>query len=369
MQKSAAWHLTFNNGKPRIRRIVAGEWETYPRSKYLEIAEDREALKDLVIRLNNKSPEAVKLRAKIEIRHAFISPALLERYYDWLSKKMPHRRNARRNWGYVLRHVLGYFVQTRQFADPVSWKKNELDWKEYLAGEKLAGPTIKQIVVEANRFLAWLHAERPEEVKPIRLEPFDRYLMRDHEAQRAARGDVNHSQHIKRETVDSIMGKVRDERLKVAVFLAHRYGLREAEVVGLIPKDVRKFTVNVERQLLALPAEGAVYGPLKGKDMRPRQVSHWWADAHETLKAVKTLHQSLITPGYLCKLWAEEMRRLDYDYRFHDLRHGFATDSIRKYGHRDTQLALGHKHAATTDRYAHDDRELDNAPLEELETV
>lgn len=69
-------------------------------------------------------------------------------------------------------------------------------------------------------------------------------------------------------------------------------------------------------------------------------------------------------------IWQKTVKALNLkNFRFHDLRHGFATEATRKYGIAVTQKLLGHSTIRMTERYSHVLREDKRAAVESIPQV
>jgi len=352
---NSSWHLTYDAGKPRIRRKRNGKWETYPAKKFRDFTQEQ--LNDLVIRLNNKSPEEARIRAKLDLDHAYISPNLLFQYFEHLCQEIPSQKNARRNFGYLQRHVLGFFVKTHKIRDPQNWHKAQDRWAKYLTERKLSGAAIRQIVIEANRFVAWLHKERPDEVPPLKFQPINRARMKYLEAQRELDGEVKERKIVQESDWKKIV-KTCPAELAPFIQLGANYGLRRAESLGVTPDALRKGYLVISKQYVGSDQ----YRPLKGRDHR--KIPHWFSGPALAYEWIEAAQKLLMHPDTLTHKWADLMQKLGMDYDFHDLRHTFITKAIRQYAPRDVQLAAGHKNMETTMRYSHDDRALDDEPFD-----
>lgn len=361
------WSLIVDGEALRVRRWAIYEdgrrkLVSLPASEYRHLLGDRRGLEDFVIRLNNKTPDEVRLRARLRIEHAYISPQLLVEYAGYLERTVPSRKNAHRNFGYLTTHCLDYFVTSHKLRDPIEWHRQQEAWGAHLLGLDLSRAAIKQIIIETNRFIRWLHRLRPEEVPLFVFEPIEKSILRQYEARRKLDGKARESKYVIPEHRDIIFEGLKDARVCAAAHLAYSYGLREAEVMGLKPEDIWTTYLKVERQMVALPEPAdPQYDVLKGREAR--KTPHWLADPSEAHDWISTIATKLMTPNTLCARWGAEMRRLGLDYHFHDLRHAFVTDALTDQTAREVQLAVGHKDISTTMLYAHDNREMIARPF------
>jgi integrase len=358
-------HKETQRGKTRfvIRRWVVvngkGTTERLPVKQYRSIRDDESELKLFVIRLNERSKE-IRTKDAVVIKHAFISPALLDSYRDFLLAQIPTRAKALAEYQYLVKYFLGFFISRKNLPDPLQWHKiHKTDWASYLESKEVppATGTKKQIIQAANKFIRWLHDQRPQECPPLVFEPFSRAKFRAIEAQRRLSGEVEEGRYISEEDWDTICNAL-SGRLRGFVLLAYSYGLRIGETLGIALQDVKQGYLSIERQLLRIPDGEPVYGPLKGRD--PRKVPHWCCSPNEVYTWVSAIESSRMHKDTLGRLWGKLMEDLGLAYEFHDLRHTWITRMLRVQNSRDVQLAAGHRSIETTMGYAHDDRVMDD---------
>lgn len=348
------WYLGTDKGKFVIRG-----WPGNKRlalNKYRRIRDDREALEALVKRLN----APVDAKEKVSYKHAFISPALLDDYLRYLKAQIPSESGAKQEYSYLRRHFLDYFIGKLDLMNPLEWHRvHETQWAEYLLSPQApkAAKTKRDIVIAANRFMGWLHKQRPEEVLPLEFKPLSKAKYREIEAQRELKDEVKERQNIRIEDWLKIEKALGASDIRPSVLLSYYYGLRRGEALGVRSGDIKRGYISVERQLRSLRS----YKPLKGREIR--SVPHWFTEASQAYRLVEDAQTRLMNPSTLTHKWNDLMDELGLDYDFHDLRHTFITKAIRKYPPRDVQLAAGHKDIRTTMRYAHDDRTLDDEPF------
>lgn len=346
------WYLT--KDKPTGPFVIRGgkKNERYPLKKYIRIRDDEAALEQLVKRLN--APADAKL--KVSYKHAFINQSLLDEYLRYLIAQIPRIEGARQEYSYLRRHFLDYFIGKLDLMNPLDWHRvHETQWAEFLLSKEVpaAAKTKRDIVIAANRFMGWLHKQRPEEVPPLEFKPISKAKYKEIEAQRALGDGVKergaippaHLARILRHLPEEISGHVR---------LALHYGLRRNETMGLQLADVKKGYLAISRQYSGRND----YRPLKGKDKR--NVPHWAGHARHVYHWIESVSRYPMHPSSLSDAWASHLKTFGFSYDFHDLRHTFITKMLRHHPARDVQLAAGHKDIRTTMRYAHDDRKLDD---------
>jgi integrase len=344
-----------------IRRWNGKRYERLPVGKYKRIREDHAALSEFVTRLN-ASAEA-KARKSVEIKHAFISPALLERYQLHLTAQIPSAQGARQEYSYLYRYFLLFFIGKLNLQNPLDWyRAHKIEWASYLLSKECpaSAKSKRDIVIAANRFIEWLHEERPEEVPPLTFKPLTKARYEELEAQRELDGKKKETKYIPPAHWQKI-----DEALTADIAphvrLLYHYGLRRNEGLGLKPGDVRNNYLLVERQQPRL----SVYTPVKGR--LKRKVPHWFckaAEAYGWIDKAEHMH-----PRTLSSRFEEVIRELQKKgkfkahYTLHDLRHTFVTRALREQAPVDVQHAVGHKNILTTMGYQHDDRQLGDAPF------
>ena len=360
------WLINQENQKG-IERSVIKRWVYYPdgskklerlpTSKYRSFRDDEAELQKFVIRLNEQIDPEQRTKAVVEIKHAFISPELLDQYKDFLLIQIPNRAKATNEYHYLVTYFLNFFIGKLGLANPLDWHLcHKTRWATYLVSKEApsSGSTKKAIVAAANRFILWLHERRPGEVPPLKFTPLSKAKYKEIEAKRILNKEARETKMIKDEHWAIIRTKLPDS-IRAFVMISYHYGLRRAESLGLQLEDVREGFLSVERQLESFTDDIPVYGPPKGREAR--KVPHWnntATDVYNWIKEIQLMH-----PDTLSARWAELMRKLKLDYTHHDLRHTWVTKALRKQAvARDVQLAAGHKDLRTTMGYAHDDRTL-----------
>lgn len=354
VERWAIWRwVKLPDGKAKLERL--------PVSKYKLIRENETELRKLVVRLNDQVSREDRAKEKIQIRHAFIDTALLDEYRDYLIVQIPSKAKATTNYYYLVKYFLNFFINELQMNDPLQWHSvHETKWAKYLVSNNVpaSADTKKHIVASANRFMAWLHKKRPSEVPPLVFKPLTASKYKEIEAQRKLSGEAKVRKFVNDNDWKNILKKAPDD-IKPAIELAYRYGLRRSEALGLTTEDIRSGFLSIERQLLRAPEGQRQFGPLKGREAR--KCPHWFSTPAETFKLITENLKYPMHPDTLTDRWNDLMSSMKLDYDIHDLRHTWVTRAIREKNPRDVQLAAGHKNIQTTMKYAHDDRELENA--------
>ena len=158
------------------------------------------------------------------------------------------------------------------------------------------------------------------------------------------------------------------ERLRVIVIFALNTGMRQGEILSLRWKDVNllkgtliiEVTKNGDRR--AMPLNGTVWELLKEKN-RVRYL----ASDHVFTSTTGTK----IDGGHLRRDFMKVLRDAGIEgFRFHDLRHTFATRLVHQgIDLYKVQRLLGHRDIKTTQRYAHHYPESLRESVEILDTL
>lgn len=365
--KAQAWSLFYESQKG-IRRPVVRRWVTYPSgqkkcerlptAKYAHFRGKPEELAKFVLRMNEELRKEQAAKTAAAVKHAFIDEALYERYRKLRSLEVPSQDRVSTELHYIKVHFVNFFVGRQNLPSPRDWHRVHREvWAEYLLLDPevpKAPATLREIIQSANRFMGWVREQRPDEIPEAKFRPISKDRFRELIARRELDPKVKKRKYIPDDHWAKIIKSCPPE-IECFVHIANAYGLRRSETLGVLPGDVRKDRLSVERQLEFLePKPG--YKPLKGKEKR--SVPHWFSSAAEAYGWVEAAQKWRIDPDHLTDLWKDLMEALGYDYDFHDIRHRFITKALRIQHRREVQLAAGHKHEKTTMGYAHDDRDL-----------
>lgn len=350
-------------GKPAF---TVRRWVTYPdKTKKLERYPSKKIkglteleLKDFVIRLNHEVPKELRTKEAVELKHSYINPALLDQYKEYLLIQVPNQDKATAEFGYLRTYFVNYFVGRLNIANPVDWFKiHKTVWAKYLQSPEVpaSADTKKDIVRASNRFMQWLHEQRPLEVPPLRFQPLTKARYSEIEALRELKGEIHIPKYITDKDWVTIERSL-PVTIRLQSLLAYHFGLRRSEVLGLKKEDLRNTYLSIERTLVTYNVEPG-YGPTKGRGRR--KVPYWDAKAEDVYNWVSSI--VLMHPDTFTGLWGEYMDTLGMTYTFHDIRHTWITRMVRKHSIRDVQLAAGHKSQKTTEKYLRDDRGMDDA--------
>lgn len=354
MAKEHKWALFQELGRWVIRRWENGKYRRHPQRQYRHIRDNEPELIQYLMRLNASQ----SVREAVELKHAYISPALLDKYLQERLIQVPNTKNVMRDFRALKKHFLNFFIVTRGLNNPVDWlQEHRTTWAQYLLGPDVppSADVKKRIVQSANKFMEWLHRQRPE-TPLLKFLPLDLDRLKGVEADRVLNNTKHSTQYVAKEDWKTIQDCLPKDILACAE-LAYLFGLRRAETLGLKDEDVRPSCLLVARQL---KDTAPTYAILKGKE--PRKVPYWFADAYKVLDLLSL--RKLMHPDTLGDRWAKEMKELGFNYTFHDLRHSWVTNALRTQNPRDVQLAAGHVNIETTMEYSHDDRGLElGAPV------
>lgn len=347
------WFLT----KEGIRRCVYHEdgkrtLIRYPKSKYSGLSLD--GIKRLIKRLNNETESEI-----IQTRLLFLPPNILEEFRSKLELEIPNPKDFRYSYNTIfLKYFIGFFTQTGNL-DPLKWPKMQSQWAKALLenpGYPKSPKSHKYIIQIANRFMAFLHEQYPEEIPLYRFNPLSKARWKYREAY--------HSKNVGHYISDSdwtVIWEHCPEEIRPFVWLCYHYGLRRSEALGFRDTSViRQGYLMIEWQKI----KHNQYSVLKGRSKR--KTPHWFASPKETYFWVKEGMKYCYHPDTFGKVFKDYVLRLYQNnhikriYTTHDFRRTFITRALRKAEPRDVQLAVGHVDLKTTMSYARDDRNLED---------
>jgi integrase len=323
----------------------------HPIKEYRLIRSDKEKLEEYIKRLNVPH----ELRTWVSYKHAFINDALLNQYSQYLKNLNSIDKTAQQEYSYLRRYVIHFFVDVAKLINPADWlNAADTQWAAYLLKEAPASKKTRQDIINAgNRFMGWLHRQRPNEVPNRRLEPLTRRKLNEAERLRIARGEAREAKLIPHDVVESLC-RYAPENIRGAICLMARYGLRRNEALGVVSGDVKKGGLHIWQQLVSL----GKYGPPKGK--KERHIPHWNCRAAEAYAWVEEVKAHPMNPRTFSTEWDHYVK----GYTPHDLRHTFITRMVRAYPLIDVSKAAGHKDVRVTQGYMQDDRNLDLEPFD-----
>lgn len=360
-------------------RVVVKRWIVHPNGKgsnehlpgkeYSAMRQDPKALAAFVARLNAKEFKDQLSVQNIVTRNAHLDPAFIEKFRKHLFLEIPQEKNAKAQFNLLQKHVIGFFVGKKSLYNPKDWYVERSAWAEYLLTEVSPSVDSKKLIIQvANRFMAWLHEERPAEVPPMVFKPLSRARLRDLSRKR----EMNRKKPARRAIPEADWKKIflaLTDEIRPWVMLAYSYGLRRSETLGLLFEGVDciyEDGIEIKKQLVLMRSGKMLFGTLKsqgrtslnGTPVEKRFIHHWLGvDPNDTFKWIEMGAKAPITPTDLTKAWRGLMIQLNLNYDFHELRHTWITRARAQYPSREVQLAAGHASIATTERYSHDHRE------------
>jgi integrase len=344
--------VTYPDGKKKFER--------YDATKYKHFRDDEMKLSQFLLRLNNQSSNSRQLE-ELEIEHAFINKELLENYKRYLLSQIPTQSLALTEFSYLRRYFLDYFINKLGLVNPVDWHRKQTIWAESLLrkegedtprlwedSELRSAKLIKNIVNAANRFMRWLHMERPDELPPLLFKPVSRASLKELDARRTVLGIKKDRKFLTDEDWSLIETNL-PESIKSMVLLAKYYGLRRSEVLGLKVEDVRKGFLSVERQIENHNSNGTTYRPLKGREARA--IPHWFSTPKEAYIWITDVQKYICDKDTFSQKFTSLMNGLNLNYTLHELRHTWVTLSIEIHSPDEVRKAAGHKDLNTTNKY------------------
>lgn len=370
------WYITQEDDFYSIRRAYKlkgkRKYQRFPRNKYSHIQE-YSALKDFVIRLNGKNPNAERIKGKLEFRHAFINEPLMDSYLVYLRTQIPNQKDASTMFNYLRHYALGFFIEKMGISNPLLWHKNQHIWSKYLLNKDhdledelrifekdriVSSKVLKYIVNEMNRFCKFLHNQKPD-IPALTFEPLSKAALKDHKARREIAGIKHVSRYIPNSHWIKIEEALSNTPWKNPILLAYHYGLRRNEALGLEVTNVKKSCILLTKQFDKIVNNQITYKPLKSRNSR--MIPHWLISPTLTFSLIQEMNVHY-HPDTLRSKFSRLCETLGLPaYTLHDLRRTFITNAVRKgIEPEELRLAVGHANAETTYQYyVMDSRELD----------
>lgn len=331
------WSVTNSKDGIRIRRYryINGKvcWNTFSREKYSHILPSD--IPNFVNQLNvqTKASEIDPVKS-----NKYISDRSLASFRVMLENKINSTTHVNDLMSVLKHHSIYFFSKKLNLDDINEWITFETDFGKYLLSLKYSASHVKRIIQVTNRFFKFLNKTNPE-VKLVTFEPLSHFKLKVQKNERR--------KFISEFDYKRILKSIKPELIPHVV-LAYSFGLRCSEIFGLSTDDMFEDCIEIKRQQVDLKNTK----DLKNKNVR--SIPYWFLSANDTFKqilALKPMHQDTLS-----KLFISEVKKLGYDYQFHDLRRTFITNAIRVKHYRDVQLAAGHSDLKTTMLYAQDDR-------------
>lgn len=308
-----------------------------------------------------KQTERIKRqRAKHESLAGFIE----HKYKDWA---LSHQRRGQETLDLLHRNFK--HLQAKNLKDISAWEIQK--WRTERSKAGLSPSTINRSVTTLkavlNRALEWgvIETNPLQTIKPLKLDSKGviRYLSEDEEHRlRAALNDRQQELVDSRnsgnawreargkEKYPDLTGALVDY-LKPLVLVVLNTGIRRGEAFSLKWENV-----NFERKSLVVMGSNAKSGHTRHVPLNTESVTilrEWFEKAESELVFPSTVtKRKLVT---VQKVWAPLMRRAGIErFRFHDLRHTFASKLVMEGVDLYTVKELmGHSTIQMTERYAH----------------
>jgi integrase len=352
-------------------------WDRLPRDQYKGLA--KLDLDVLLKRLNaERDKEEERAKTAYELKHEFITEALMREWEEEVRHGQTSDSAANAILNSVRNKFLRFFIEGLKLTDPMEFYDNQRKWGKALLNEKPEGidkeywtkhrpvpedkrwskKTIKDQVMFANRFIAFLHSKKPRLFPLLIFRPLSHAVLNKYEAKRRAGKNIKKKWYVKDEDWELItkgnpqkgIKSVRAEVLPY-VKLAYFLGLRDAETLGVQLDDIGVNFFDLQRQLASIPDGKPEFDPPKNR--KARSIPYWRTSPKEIYEIVKNL-PPLMHPDTLIHKVSDEMRRLGLPYTMHDFRRSWITRSLIEDGGAPLALvkdAAGHASIATTNLY------------------
>lgn len=347
------------NGKLQSESIPRHQLKTYTNKEQLE-----RFVKQLNIRY-----VSIQERAKdaYDFKHAFITETLIEQFGERVKSEV--NKKAYAEWLMLIqKRNIHWFINKLGKVDPADWKRLEHKWGLALTcklegreADKLsffeepAHPdTIKKHIQVMNRFMLFVHERYPDMITALVFRPVSKAVMREYRFTYGSQGD----DYVPGKFIEAadweIMKEEVDEGIRPFMILQYDLGVRRTEAMALTEDDLWEDSVEISKQLLAIPDGKAMTGPPKGR--RTRQVKYWFATPMQILAQVKKI--KLMHPSTYSHKFYEEMDRLTekykrpFDYSTHDMRRTWITRAFdQNKVPTDIMDCAGHADLKTTLKY------------------
>lgn len=384
MKKSPAnarpypWHLYYEASRPAIRRRIVlpdgtHKMERLAARMYKQWRNNKTELESLVRRLNAEQfKEKISLEKMLD-RNAFLSVKTIERYHSHLTIHGTSEEKVEREMSLLTNYVINVFVGKFSLPNPKDWHAEANRWYGHLLGPEApkSAYTKKYIVQVMNKFMRWLHKERPAEIPLVVFDGFSATKLQSIERDRSVAGEKKRRTFIPESDWKKIQLALPPD-IKPWAMLCYHYGLRRSESLGLLYEGtdcIYEDGIELKRQLATCDKQGTPkFARLKsqgraslteGSGRESRFIPHWLGiDPQLTFDWIEAGKSHVMSPVTFTKKWRAAMRKLGMAYDIHELRHTWVTRALAQYNSRDVQLAAGHSNIETTMRYGHDHREL-----------
>lgn len=314
----------------------------YPRKKYLQYVNDREALEAFVAILNHRDEREERAKAELAILNAFIPQKLRDEFAAEVRAAIFTQRYANDLLSKLEKVALPYFQRTIKTPDPRLWKRHQMAWGLALIKTGKSLSWIDDVIQITNRFLGHIHEHYPDDYPLYKLKPISDSRRRALEPEKD--DDKLPGKFIEPHHWAQIL-KALPISIKAAAQLGYLYGLRKAECLALKPEDVRGGYLLVSRQQVTLTTTGKV------KSRKAREVPHWFNKSLDTKDLVIEAAKYPMHPDTFGDRWHTTIDKLKLDYTLHDLRRTFLSTAAEIYSMKEVQDAAGHGAEKTTKKY------------------
>jgi integrase len=362
------------------RKIRAADgrilFERRPRDEYRLFLFDNDQLSKYIIRLNGRDLAEEQAKELWQISNAFIDSQMLKEFYLSLKLQTSDEVEALKLFRYFRKYFINFFHKFSE--DPLIWHKNQEKWamallntddcpedyRLFSKGTLKSTRVLKTIISTANKFMKFLHKKRPETTKELVFAPLSTANYRWIRAERERREEVTERHYVPANDFETLKADAPKELIPL-MNLAMYYGLRSSETLGLYEKQetaIMEGFLRLTEQAGSFNRKEKIlsFRILKGR--AARSIPHWFcspADAWEWIGSITPMGRTTVW-----KKWGKYIRemiekgKIKTLYTFHDFRHSWVTNAIRKYPATDVQKAAGHKNIMTTMEYLKDDRGL-----------
>lgn len=404
--KTTKWKCTPDSKKSfKIYRVVRFKQKDNPPvterfDKYIfkHFESDRKQCEEVCRILNYRYENRQRAREAWLIKSDFIKKQGSElslSFEEFIRARSDNKKHALSCRRMIENHFLNYFYHERSVPlyDYLEWHslKVQAEYIEYLFNKRvnstrmgsqvhLSVKTIKAVIQNINLFFKFLHVESDGHIPALKFTfpsvtdaRFSKHANDRKKNLSKQKIKQPSEEYISEEDFNLIM-KSAPEKIRSAIWIAYKFGLRRSEILALETSNIKKGYLSVSLQLLSLQTERDDHmkrvrilkretGSLKNKKIESRKIPYWFATPEETYKRISEMY--VCHPSVLSGEWIDLMKKLGMKYTFHNLRNAFCTNALRdaeKFGIAitDVQLALGHTDLRTTMKYFRDYRKFED---------
>lgn len=334
---------------PRVDKI---KWVSYDKPYDSSNKEEVYLLKKRL----NATYEAKKKKAEdqYDVENSYYSPRLRDAFRLERSNHITSRDHLISVVANV-RHSFSFFAVKQKLPNPGQWPEKQYEFGAKLLKDGYSLSTIQKIQINTNQYIEFLNKTMPDEVPKVELELVATAKRKMIVAEKELQSD---KRRFITETEFNIIRRYGQDIFQ-HISLAYHFGLRRSEVLGLNLEDVFEDYLFVQRQLGSLGKDGPKFSPLKGRERR--KTPYWSVGpdlAYEWIERMQAMHPDTLSDRFAIAVKrANQYEDLDLTCGFHDLRHTYITNQVKKQSIFDVAKAVGHKDIRTTQEYLEDDRE------------